>query len=89
MLKENLTKTNDEEQRAAARARMLEINEAKGIEVTDINTKTTTTYNSIRKAAEAIGCHKNALHFNEKQQLKTGIVKPLKSIYTINVIRYK
>lgn len=58
-LKEHLTKHNaSDEQRAKARARMLKINENKGIgiEVLDTVTKETTMYSSIRKAALAIGC---------------------------------
>jgi DNA-binding transcriptional MerR regulator len=48
-----------------------------------------TTYDSIRKAAEALGCAKNVIHFYEKQQLKTGVIKTLKGRYIINVVRVK
>jgi group I intron endonuclease len=89
MLKENQSKFNSEEQRAKARERMLEINKRKGIrvEVLDLDTNTTTTYDSIRKAAEFIGCAKNAIHCYEKQQQKTGVVTKLKGRYVIKVIR--
>jgi group I intron endonuclease len=76
MLKENQSKFNSEEQRAESRERMLEINKRKGIrvEVIDLDTNITTTYDSIRKAAESIGCAKNAIICYEKQQQKTGVV---------------
>lgn len=58
-LRKHLTQHNaSDEQRIKARARMLKLNEAKGmkIEVLDTVTKEITTYNSIRQAAAAIGC---------------------------------
>lgn len=89
ILKDNVKFLNSEEQRAAARDRMLIINKEKGIkvEVLDTETNVTTTYDSIRKAAEALGCAKNAIHCYEKQQLKTGVVKLLKGRYIINISR--
>lgn len=89
MLKENQSKFNSEEQRAESRERMLEINKRKGIrvEVIDLDTNITTTYDSIRKAAESIGCAKNAIICYEKQQQKTGVVNKLKGRYVIKVIR--
>jgi len=58
---------------------MLIINKEKGVnvEVFDIETNITTNYDSTRKAAEAINCAKNALHYNEKQQLEKGQIKPI------------
>lgn len=68
---------------------MLIINKEKGIniEVFDIETKKTIIYSSIREAAKAINCVKNTLHYNEKQQLKTGQIKPIKERYLIKIIR--
>jgi len=67
------------------------MNAEKGIKVgvLDINTNVTTTYDSIRKAAEAIGCAKYAISFNEKQQVKTGVIKALKGKYIISIVRDK
>jgi group I intron endonuclease len=89
VLKENVKFLNSEEQRAKARERMLSINAEKGIkvEVVDNETNVTTTFDSIRKAAIALGCSKNAIHYYEKQRLKTREIKLLKGRYIINVIR--
>lgn len=89
ILKDNLTKFNSEEQRLAAKERMLKINKAKSIEVEVIDTvkNRTTIYESIRKAPEVLNCSKNTLLFNEKQQLKTGEVKLVKDRYIIKIIR--
>jgi len=38
-------------------------------------------------AAIALGCSKNAIHYYEKQRLKTREIKLLKGRYIINVIR--
>ena len=69
-LRKHLIKHNaSDEQRAKARARMLKINENKGIgiEVLDTVTKETTMYSSIRKAALAIGCsHKSVIDARNK-----------------------
>jgi hypothetical protein len=74
---------------AKSRECMLEINKRKGIrvEVLDLDTNNTTTYDSIRKAAESIGCAKNAISYYEKQQQKTGVVNKLKGRYVIKVVR--
>ncbi len=89
MLKDNQAKFNSEEQRAKARERMLEINKRKSIrvEVLDLDTNITTTYDSIRKAAESIGCSKYAIYWYEKQQQKTGVVNKLKGRFAIKVLR--
>jgi len=75
-LKEHLIKHNaSDEQRAKARARMLKINENKGIgiEVLDTVTKETTMYSSIRKAALAIGCTHTSVAEARKKFLDEGI----------------
>ena len=75
-LKEHLTKHNaSDEQRAKARARMLKINEKKGIgiEVLDTETKETTMYSSIRQAANAIGCSHSYIIAARKVFKKKGI----------------
>lgn len=68
---------------------LTKINQEKGLKVTvhDTFTNQTSTFLSIRKAAEEIGCAKNALHYIDKQQIKTGKVKLLKGRYIIKVIR--
>lgn len=88
ILRENVKFLNSEEQRVKARERILEINLKKGVsvKVLDQENNTTVTYDSIRKAAVAMGCQKNAIHFYEKQQLKTGEIKLLKGRYIITVM---
>ena len=53
---------------------MLKLNEAKGIkvEVTDLRTNETTTYNSLRLAAKALNTDLKALYYNEKIQKERG-----------------
>lgn len=89
ILRENVKFLNSEEQRVKARERILEINRKKGVsvKVLDQENNTTVTYDSIREAAVAMGCQKNAIHFYEKQQLKTGEIKLLKGRYIITVMR--
>lgn len=67
------------EQKLKAREYMLNLNEKKGItvEVLDLETDSITTYTSIRKAAEALNCAKNALLYLDKEKLDKGINKPL------------
>jgi hypothetical protein len=68
---------------------MLAINENKGIkvEVTDVRTQRTTTYTSIRKAAEGLGTDLKALQYNESVQREKGETKLLKKYYQVNIIR--
>lgn len=89
-LKEHLTRHNaSEEQRAKARERILSINEGKGVsvEVLDLETQNTTTYISLRKAAEAIGCTHGAILLAEKRFLEKGINRPLKKRYIVKIDR--
>jgi hypothetical protein len=78
-----------EEALAKVRSYLAKMNAEKGIKVgvLDIETNITTTYDSIRKAAEALGCAKYTIQFYEKQQLKTGVVKAFKGRYIISVVR--
>lgn len=59
-----------EESLVKLREHLTKLNREKGMKVTilDIETDLTSTYDSIRQAAEALGCAKNALHYIEKQQ---------------------
>lgn len=89
-LREHLARHNaSEEQRAKARERMLSINEEKGVsvEVLDLETQITTTYISLRKAAEAIGCTHGAIRLAEKRFLERGINKPIKKRYVVKIDR--
>lgn len=54
-----------EEQRLGAKARMLKLNEAKGIEVevTDIRTNETTIYKSLRDTAKALDTDLKAIYY--------------------------
>ena len=77
-LKEHLTKLN---QNMLAKK--------KGIKVTvlDLETKITTEYDSIRKAAIAVGSYANALIKHENLQLNKGYIKPFKNRYVVKVNR--
>jgi group I intron endonuclease len=87
---ENITKLNSNpEQQAKSRERIIRYNLTKSIkvEVLDLETNLTSTYDSIRKAAEALNCAKNSIHYFEKQKLEKGINSPLRGRYLITVIR--
>ena len=73
---------NSEEQRMAARKRMIALNYTKGfkVEVTDNRTNTCTTYPSLRKAAEALSTDLKAIKYNQKVQKERGKVILLKNI---------
>lgn len=89
-LKKHLTNHNStEEQRTKARARMLKINEAKGlaIEVFDTVTKETIIYSSIRKAAYAIGSAHTTLREAEKLFLEKGIQRLIKARFMVKISR--
>ena len=89
-LKEHLTKHNlSEEQRAKARARMVELNKRKGIrvEVKDKEKKETTLYNSIREAARAIGCAHITLRSAEKVFLEKGRERLIKGRFLVKISR--
>lgn len=68
---------------------MLAINENKGIkvEVTDVRTQITTTYTSIRKAAEGLGTDSKALQYNERVQREKGVIKLFKKYYLVKISR--
>jgi len=78
-----------EEQRTAARERMLALNINKGIkvEVTDERTNTTVTYSSISSAAEALNSDIKALKYNERVQKEKGVVKLFKKYYLVKILR--
>ena len=89
-LQEHLAKHNaSKEQRVKARERMLAINEKKAIkvEVTDVRTQITTTYTSMRKAAEGLSTDFKALQYNERVQKEKGEIKLFKKYYQITIIR--
>jgi group I intron endonuclease len=84
-LREHLTKHNSSlEQRAKASERMTNLNAKKGIkvEVTDLEMKTITIYDSICSAAKALKCNKNVILRREKIQMK-----PFRGKYQITVQR--
>jgi len=68
---------------------MLAINEKKAIkvEVTDVRTQITTTYTSIRKAAEGLSTDIKALQNNERVQKEKGEIKLFKKYYQITIMR--
>lgn len=87
-LQDHLAKHNSsEEQRTKARQRMLDRNEGKGIsvEVSDLETKETKIYTSIRKASKAIGCVDGTILLAEKTFLE--INRPVKKKYLVKVLR--
>lgn len=89
-LQSHLAKHNSsEEQRAAARERMLEINKGKriSVEVTDLETNVTKIYDSIIKASKAIGCTGGAITLSKKRSLGKGINRPIKKRYLVKVMR--
>lgn len=61
----------------------------KGIKVTvlDLETNITTEYDSIRKAAQAIGSYGHVLTKHENLQLDKGYTKPFKGRYVIKIKR--
>jgi len=79
-LKEHLTNLNKN---------ILRFAKKKGIKVTilDLETKITTEYDSIRKAAEGIGSAQNVLLRYEKSQLNKEHSKPFKNRYVIVIHR--
>lgn len=89
-LREHLSKHNlSEEQRTKARARMLNLNKDKGIEVyvLDTQTKETTKYSSIREAAKEIGCAHITLIRAEKVFLEKGIEKLINGRFIVKINR--
>jgi len=68
---------------------MLAIHEKKAIkvEVTDVRTQITTTYTSIRKAAEGLSTDFKALQNNERVQKEKGEIKLFKKYYQITIMR--
>jgi group I intron endonuclease len=57
------------------------------VEITNIETKITTIYNSIREAAKAIGSDIKTILRREKSQKDKGINTPYKKIYMIVIKR--
>lgn len=57
------------------------------VEITDLETKITTTYESIRKAAKAIGSDIKSISRREKSQLEKGINTPYRNRYMIVIRR--
>jgi group I intron endonuclease len=57
------------------------------VEITDLETKLTTTYESIRKAAVAIGSDIKSISRREKSQLEKGINTPYRNRYMIVIRR--
>jgi hypothetical protein len=53
------------------------------VEITDLETKLTTTYESIRKAAKAINSDIKSLSRREKSQLEKGITTPYRGRYIV------
>lgn len=89
-IRKHMAKHNSsEEQRTKARERMLKLNEKKGIsvEVFDLVTNETETYDSMLKASEAIGCVHGTIQLAEKTFLAKGINRPIKKRYLVTVIR--
>lgn len=58
-----------------------------GVTVLDLETNITTVYDSIRRAAEGIGCAQNSILRHEKLQLDKGYAKPFKDRYVIIIDR--
>jgi group I intron endonuclease len=57
------------------------------VEITDIETKITTVYNSIRKAAAFINSDIKTILRREKSQIEMGINTPYRKKYIINIKR--
>jgi hypothetical protein len=57
------------------------------VEITDLETKTTTVYTSIRKAAESINSDIKTILRRENLQIKKGINTPYKKRYIITIKR--
>jgi hypothetical protein len=57
------------------------------VEITDLETKLTTTYESIRKAAKAINSDIKSISRREKSQLEKGINTPYRNRYMIVIKR--
>jgi group I intron endonuclease len=57
------------------------------VEITDLETKITTTYESIRKAANAINSDIKSIIRREKSQLENGINTPYRNRYIIVIKR--
>ena len=57
------------------------------VEITDLETKTTTVYFSIRKAAKAINSELKTILRREKQQIEKGENTPYKKRYIIYIKR--
>lgn len=72
------------------RNHLAKINAEKGlkVEVFDTETNTTTVYDSIIKAAKAIGCDKTSIMYQEKRLAKGSLKTPLfRKRYRVKIIR--
>ena len=57
------------------------------VEITDLETKTTTTHSSIREAAKYLNSDIKIILRREASQLAKGINKPYRNRYIINIMR--
>nr|YP_009722355.1 hypothetical protein [Morchella importuna]QGN66757.1 hypothetical protein [Morchella importuna] len=84
-------KTHTEENKAIIRslrnARLIQPVPGIEVEITDLETNLTTTYESIRKAAKAINSDIKSIVRREKSQLEKGINTPYRDRYIIVIKR--
>jgi group I intron endonuclease len=73
--------------KAAASKRVNLPSTAFEVEITDLNTKITTVYDSIRKAALAINSDIKTILRREKSQLKKGVNTPYRKRYMLVIKR--
>jgi hypothetical protein len=57
------------------------------VDILDLETNKTNTYESIDKAARAINSHSKTLLIREKSELKTGVITPYRGRYLITILR--
>jgi hypothetical protein len=79
-----------EESLAKIRKHLDKLNAEKSfkVEVLDTKTNNITIYDSVRKAAKAIGCDKTTIMYHEKRLAKGRLDSPLlKKRYTVKIIR--
>ena len=77
-LKEHLTKLNKN---------VLAIKKGIKVSILDLETNITTDYDSIRKAAQALGSYATVLIKHENLKLYKGYTKPFKGRYVIKICR--
>lgn len=78
-----------DEHKEISRRNMIKLNESKGfsVEVFDMESKKTEVFNSIRKAAEAIGCVHRTIILADETFRKKGITRPIKKRYLVKIIK--